>query len=209
MKRLYRSRRNKVLAGVCGGIGEHMNLDPVLIRMAAVVLTLFGGVTILIYLIAILVIPLEPYESTAATQTATPESKPESAPQDPLMHEREKARMAEHVNILAILHILFGALGVVASAIIFAFFFGTGWFVIDSDAHDILRIVGVVISSVIVLISFPGLIAGIGLLKRQSWGRILTIILACINLVNIPFGTALGIYALWVLSKQETIELFQ
>jgi predicted nucleic acid-binding Zn ribbon protein len=44
-----------------------------------------------------------------------------------------------------------------------------------------------------------GIIAGAGLLQRQPWARTLAIVLGCISLINIPFGTALGIYTLWVL----------
>ena len=44
-----------------------------------------------------------------------------------------------------------------------------------------------------------GIAAGLGLLQRQDWGRVLAIVLGVISLINIPFGTALGIYTLWVL----------
>jgi len=44
-----------------------------------------------------------------------------------------------------------------------------------------------------------GFLAGWGLLQRESWARILSIVLALLALLNIPFGTALGIYTLWVL----------
>jgi hypothetical protein len=44
-----------------------------------------------------------------------------------------------------------------------------------------------------------GIAAGIGLLQRAEWSRMLTIILACISLISVPFGTALGVYSLWVL----------
>ena len=47
--------------------------------------------------------------------------------------------------------------------------------------------------------SAAGFIAGWGLLQRLPWARILTIVLAFLALFNIPFGTALGIYSLWVL----------
>ena len=57
MKRLYRSRNNRVLAGVCGGIGEYFNIDPVLIRVLAIVILGFGW---LAYLIAAIIIPIEP-----------------------------------------------------------------------------------------------------------------------------------------------------
>jgi len=59
IKRLYRSRSNKVIAGVCGGIGEYFNVDPVAIRLLWVLLTAFSGLFpgLLAYLIAWLVIP--------------------------------------------------------------------------------------------------------------------------------------------------------
>jgi hypothetical protein len=52
-----------------------------------------------------------------------------------------------------------------------------------------------------------GFIAGWGLLHREAWGRIIALVLAFISLFNIPFGTAIGVYTMWVLlpgaSQQE------
>lgn len=59
MKRLYRSRRNALLGGVCGGIAEHLGVDATLIRVVFAVLALASGVGILIYLLLWLVIPAE------------------------------------------------------------------------------------------------------------------------------------------------------
>jgi phage shock protein PspC (stress-responsive transcriptional regulator) len=56
-KRLYRSETNKVLGGVCGGIGEYFSLDPVIIRLAFVIFTLMGGSGILLYIILWIVVP--------------------------------------------------------------------------------------------------------------------------------------------------------
>lgn len=56
MKRLYRSRTNKVIMGVCGGIGEHLEIDPVIIR----IIFIFTGIGLLAYFIIGLIIPLEP-----------------------------------------------------------------------------------------------------------------------------------------------------
>jgi len=56
-KRLYRSNKNKVIAGVCGGIGEYLGIDPVIIRLLWVVFALAYGSGILAYLIAWLIIP--------------------------------------------------------------------------------------------------------------------------------------------------------
>ncbi|BFI96388.1 MULTISPECIES: PspC domain-containing protein [Rhodanobacter] len=59
-KRLYRSRQNRTLAGVCGGIAEYLGWDPTLVRVAWIILTLLGGSGILIYLIFWLVMPESP-----------------------------------------------------------------------------------------------------------------------------------------------------
>ena len=62
MKKLYRSRDNKVIAGVMGGVGEYFETDPVLIRLIYLVITIFSGVVpgIIVYLIAILIVPMRP-----------------------------------------------------------------------------------------------------------------------------------------------------
>jgi phage shock protein C len=68
MKRLYRSRKEKMLGGVCGGLGEHIDVDPTIIRLAwAVVTVLSVGMGILIYLIAWIIIPESLNESTMQT----------------------------------------------------------------------------------------------------------------------------------------------
>ena len=69
-KRLYRSRTNRVISGVCGGFGDYFNVDPVLIRVIVAALALMSFGTILILYIAMaLIIPLEP----AQARTPTPE----------------------------------------------------------------------------------------------------------------------------------------
>lgn len=60
-KRLYKSKKNKMLAGVCGGIAEYFNLDPTLIRLGWIVFSALGGSGILAYIIAAIVIPQNPY----------------------------------------------------------------------------------------------------------------------------------------------------
>ena len=60
MKRLYRSRTNKVVAGVCGGIGEYFNIDPVIPRIIFLLVALPGGISILVYFIFWLLIPKSP-----------------------------------------------------------------------------------------------------------------------------------------------------
>ena len=61
VKRLYRSGKEKILGGVCGGLGEYLDTDPTVIRLIWVVLTLLSfGLGILAYLIAWIIIPKNP-----------------------------------------------------------------------------------------------------------------------------------------------------
>jgi len=60
-RKLYRSSHNRILAGVCGGLGEYFNVDPTLVRLIWVVFTLLYGVGLLAYLVAWIVIPESRY----------------------------------------------------------------------------------------------------------------------------------------------------
>lgn len=62
MKKLYRSNTDRKLCGVCGGLAEYFDIDPTIIRLIFVFLTLFGGGGLLIYLICALVIPKSPIQ---------------------------------------------------------------------------------------------------------------------------------------------------
>lgn len=61
-RRLYRSPDDRVIAGVCGGMGEYFGVDPVILRLILVVLVLFGGSGIVLYLLAWLIIPRLPWD---------------------------------------------------------------------------------------------------------------------------------------------------
>jgi phage shock protein C len=59
-KRLYRSRNERILGGVCGGMGKYFNVDPVIARLIWAVLFFFGGIGLLAYIIAWIIVPEEP-----------------------------------------------------------------------------------------------------------------------------------------------------
>ena len=56
-KKLYKSSVNRMLCGVCGGIAEYFDIDPTLVRLVWVIITLMGGAGILAYIIAAIIIP--------------------------------------------------------------------------------------------------------------------------------------------------------
>ena len=63
-KRLYRSRRDRMIWGVCGGLAEYLDIDPTIIRIIAVLLALASGAGIIAYIILAIVVPLESSEAT-------------------------------------------------------------------------------------------------------------------------------------------------
>ncbi|MCL5743851.1 MAG: hypothetical protein M1541_07975 [Acidobacteria bacterium] len=122
--------------------------------------------------------------------------------------------MAQHVKILAILHIIFGGMGILAAVVVMLFFGGLAGLVATGNgtgsfaAAPFLGGIGWFVSLVLLALALPGVIAGVGLLEFRPWARILTIILSAFDLFSVPFGTALGIYGLWVLLSNETAQLF-
>jgi phage shock protein C len=70
-KRLYRSKENSVIAGVCGGIAEYMDIDPTIVRLAWVIFALCFGSGILAYIVCIFVIPERPAYHLNDTDKAT------------------------------------------------------------------------------------------------------------------------------------------
>lgn len=123
--------------------------------------------------------------------------------------------MDTHVKVLGVLYIVLSALGIAAAAFLtLAFGLASGIVGATADAHDVaiaLPVIGLAGTALVIfllMLSVPGLVTGIGLLKHRAWARILGIVLSAINLIHIPFGTAVGIYGLWVLLNRQTEPLF-
>jgi phage shock protein PspC (stress-responsive transcriptional regulator) len=77
-KKLYRSRTEKMIGGVCGGIAEYFDVDPTIVRVIWVLVCLAVGSGVLIYIIAYLIIPEKPLNTTTTiTPTTTTEIKPQ------------------------------------------------------------------------------------------------------------------------------------
>lgn len=117
--------------------------------------------------------------------------------------------MDSHINVIASLRIGFSILGLIIGGIICTVLYFVGDFVDDRDAEVVLTIVANVLMVLLLVLSIPGIIAGIGLFKRKEWARILTLILSVLDLFNIPIGTALGVYSIWALVQPEVVEQFK
>ena len=122
--------------------------------------------------------------------------------------------MADHIKIVAILHIVLGSLTILGALVVLAIFGGIATMIGVSGSPDALPAVPIVggiggfIFVVLLVLGVPGVIAGIGLLKFRPWARILGIIISGLDLIHVPFGTALGIYGLWALLSREGEQLF-
>jgi hypothetical protein len=119
------------------------------------------------------------------------------------------ARMDTHLTIVAALHIAFGLLGTLGAFIILVFVGLPGLFTGDVAIAGMTMAVAVVIGGMVGAASLAGVIGGIGLLRRAEWARLVILVVSVIQLINIPFGTILGGYSMWVLLSQETRALLR
>jgi len=121
-----------------------------------------------------------------------------------------KENMEKHAQLIGIFWIVYGALGLLGGLIALVVLMSVSFIPEMGDiAPHILRIVGLAVASFLLLLGIPKIIGGLGLLKHREWARILVIILSALSLLNIPLGTALGVYSLIYLMKTEMIELFK
>jgi hypothetical protein len=116
--------------------------------------------------------------------------------------------MKNHIIVLAGLRIGLSVVGVVAALLVVAAIVGGGLISGDETAIAITSLVGSIIGGFILLVSLPGLVAGLGLLKNRPWARVLRLVLAVFDLMAMPIGTIFGFYAIWVLLQDESAVLF-
>jgi hypothetical protein len=122
----------------------------------------------------------------------------------------ETNKMKQHVSFVGALHVGFGILGLLGALTVFIIFnFAQGFVVEEPLAEEILSFLGGTLSILIMFFASLGIIGGIGLFSYKPWARILVMIVSAINCLNIPIGTAKGVYSIWVLMQKETVELFE
>lgn len=117
--------------------------------------------------------------------------------------------MNKHIDVISVLWIVWGGLGILSAFLVFWFFYGISFIPdIDWQASQILRIVGNWGAGIIAFFSIPEIIGGIGLIKRKEWGRIMALVVSFFNLVWFPLGTALGVYSIVILLNDESVQIF-
>src|SRR5258706_6941256 len=117
--------------------------------------------------------------------------------------------MRDHVRILGWCFIAYSSIIVLVGLGIGSIVLFGGAISGDQQAMWITGAVGAAIACFLILVSLPGMFAGIGLLKMQPWARIVAIVVVVLHILSFPLGTALGVYTLWVLLNTETEVLFR
>lgn len=123
--------------------------------------------------------------------------------------------MTTHVKVLGTLFIVFGAFYVLL-AFGSSFFLGMIAAFVGAQGGDdaaigatVLGLAGTALFVFWLCLGVPGIITGVGLLKGKNWARILGIVLSALRLINVPIGTALGAYGLWVLFHKDAEALLK
>ena len=122
----------------------------------------------------------------------------------------EESKMKKHVTAVAAIQIGFSTLWIIGAIVLyFVLMFARSQVGSDEVATKVLTLLAIILPVFVGVISLVGLIGGIGLLSYKQWGRIMTIIVSALGCFNIPIGSLIGVYSIWVLMQDETVKLFQ
>jgi hypothetical protein len=125
----------------------------------------------------------------------------------------EERTVKEHITAVGALNIGLGVLGVLIGCVVLAATVGPGLIAlgVEGDALPlgILSIVGGFVCLFLVILSAPGIVGGVGLLKRKLWARYVTLVVAALSLFNFPIGTAVGIYSIVILVQDEAVKFLE
>lgn len=143
MKHLYKSRKNKMLAGVCGGIAEYFDVDPVLVRIIFIVFTIFGGFAVLAYIIGAIIIPNPPLEPGEVAAASSSSSTPPPQPAQPAQPTPSTPTHNNGALIFGVVLMVLGAYFLMRNIPIFHdFYWWIHWHIHDYIAPAILIMIG-------------------------------------------------------------------
>ena len=118
-------------------------------------------------------------------------------------------RVQEHIRLLGIFWLAVSALNVLGGAVLMILAKTLFVRLTEQGAPMFLSPLLTCVGIFILVKAGAGFCAGWGLLEREPWARMLTLILAFLALFNVPFGTALGVYSLWVLLPAESEQQYE
>jgi hypothetical protein len=123
--------------------------------------------------------------------------------------------MQTHIKVLGVVYLAFGGLMLLGALFLLVMMGGVAGIVgASAEPEDaaiaipVLGFAGTALALFLGVFSLPSLATGYGLIHYKEWARVLGIVLSAINLINIPLGTIVGAYGLWVLLNKETERLF-
>lgn len=117
--------------------------------------------------------------------------------------------MDSHVNLVGYLYLAYAGLLLLGALLTSIVLTGSGALADDPAAMGILASISGVVWVILLVIAVPYLLAGWGLLQRREWARVLALVLGALALFSVPIGTALGVYALWALTRPEAQATFR
>jgi hypothetical protein len=123
--------------------------------------------------------------------------------------------MQTHVKVLGVLYLAVGGLLLVLALFLAVMVGGVAGIVgASADPEDaaiaipVLGFAGTALAAFFGVFALPSLVTGYGLINYRPWARVVGIALSAISLINIPIGTIVGVYGLWVLLNKDTERLF-
>ncbi len=129
--------------------------------------------------------------------------------------------MDKHIQLAGILNIVYRSVAFLGGMFLlllaacfwrlFDYLIGIGEIRPHEVPMELVKVVPIVLTFAgiwVILVSILGIVAAAAVLRRKEWGRILLLVISFFTLIRIPLGTALGVYSIWVLLKDETIRAF-
>jgi len=145
VRRLYRSRKDRMISGICGGIGEYFKVDPVLVRVVAILLVFTGGVGVVAYIAGLFIIPEQPLAENEPEEQPSPEPESSSNEQHPVEAQSSQATPSHSGPVVfGLILVILGAFFMLRNIPLFS---GYYWWI-----RDHLRIV-----------FWPGILIGFGI----------------------------------------------
>jgi|GEM_PF-672670 len=142
-KRLYRSRREKMIAGICSGLAEFLNIDPSIVRLVWIIIIFLGGLGIVLYLICWFIIPSNPQHIILENLSATKPPPEEFSPKHIYRSRRGKmiagvcGGIAEYISIdPTIVRLAWVLLTLIYGSGIFLYLIG--WIIIPRNPNHIM-----------------------------------------------------------------------
>ncbi len=121
-------------------------------------------------------------------------------------------RLDGHKKVLGILYIISAALTTLAALLINALLSLIFTFAFEQADPEGQRVMDFIMALtaylpaiIIFVFALPTFIAGVGLMTKQSWAVIISLIVGCLKLFSFPVGTAIGIYAIWIFSEDQKL----